>query len=190
EGGAVVAEATPGTAPLARHFPRRNRVIAGLSVGTLVVEAALRSGSLITARLALEAGREVFAVPGSPLDARCRGTNALLRDGAHLTETAADVLEPLAGQIEGPPRPAGLAEPPVMLSAGELDRTRAQVLDLLGASPTSVDQLIRLCHAPTQAVMSVLLDLEIAGRVEALPGNRVVLLMDPRFQDGGREQNV
>ena len=84
-----------GTAPQARHFPRRNRIIAGLSLGVVVVEAAPRSGSLITARLAQEAGRELFAVPGSPLDPRCRGSNGLIRDGAHLTETAADVLDNL-----------------------------------------------------------------------------------------------
>ena len=91
----MVAEAPLGTAPLARHFPRRNRIVAGLSLGVVVVEAALRSGSLITARLALEAGRELFAVPGSPLDPRCRGSNDLIRQGAHLTESAEDVLEHL-----------------------------------------------------------------------------------------------
>ena len=118
-GGAVVAEAPPGTAPQARHFPRRNRIIAGLSLGVVVVEAALRSGSLITVRHAQEAGREVFAVPGSPLDPRCRGANDLLRQGARLVETAADVLEDLpehpgrgAGAraaIHPPPRPVGTA---------------------------------------------------------------------------------
>ncbi len=95
EGGAVVAEAPLGTAPQSRHFPRRNRVIAGLSLGVVVIEAALRSGSLITARLGADAGREVFAAPGSPLDPRCRGSNDLLRQGARLTETAADVLAEL-----------------------------------------------------------------------------------------------
>ena len=95
EAGAVVAEAPLGTAPQSRHFPRRNRIIAGLALGVVVVEAAPRSGSLITARLAQEAGRELFAVPGSPLDPRARGANDLLRQGAHLTETAADVLDNL-----------------------------------------------------------------------------------------------
>ena len=92
EGGAVVAEAPFGTAPQARHFPRRNRVIAGLSLAVIVVEAAPKSGSLITARLAAEMGRDLFAVPGSPLDARCRGSNDLIRTGAHLVESAADVI--------------------------------------------------------------------------------------------------
>ena len=109
ESGAVVTEAPLGTAPQARHFPRRNRIIAGLSLGVVVVEAALRSGSLITARLAQEAGRELFAVPGSPLDPRSRGANDLIRQGAHLTETAQDVLDnlpdhPLARRLG--PRPA------------------------------------------------------------------------------------
>ncbi len=190
-GSAVVAEAPLGTAPQARHFPRRNRIIAGLSLGVIVVEAALRSGSLITSRLALEADREVFAVPGSPLDPRCRGSNDLLRQGAHLTENAADVLlhlrhgiatSPLFAQS---PAPDGLAEPQDgfeeqgRLSAADLDRARADVVRLMGPSPTAVDDLIRRCQFSAAAVMSVLLDLEIAGRVEALPGNRVALLGEP-----------
>jgi DNA processing protein len=110
--GAVVGEAPLGTAPQARHFPRRNRIIAGLSLGVVVVEAAPRSGSLITARLAQEAGREVFAVPGSPLDPRCRGSNGLIRDGAHLTETAADVLDNLPDHpLRGRHRPLAPVRP-------------------------------------------------------------------------------
>ncbi len=178
ERGCVVAEAPPGAEPLARHFPRRNRVIAGLSLGVLVVEAALRSGSLITARLAGEFGRELFAVPGSPLDERARGTNALIREGAHLTETAADVLallppawtpaEPARGLFE--PRSAP-PEPPERPA-----QEHAAVLTLLSAAPTDVDDLVRRCHLPAPAVLSVLLDLEIAGRIENLPGGRVALL--------------
>jgi DNA processing protein len=174
EHGAVVAEAPPGAEPLARHFPRRNRVIAGLSLGVLVVEAALRSGSLITARLAGEFGRDVFAVPGSPLDERARGTNALLRDGAHLTETAADVLAALPEARS----PRGLFEPrnePLMPPVSSADG-HAAVLTLLSASPTDVDDLVRRCHLPAPEVLSVLLDLEIAGRIETLPGGRVALL--------------
>ena len=121
--GAVVTEAPPGTAPQSSHFPRRNRIIAGLTLGVVVVEAAPRSGSLITARLAVEAGREVFAVPGSPLDPRARGANDLIRQGAALVETAADVLANLPGPLGGGSRPpcsraqthqmapAGFAEP-------------------------------------------------------------------------------
>lgn len=186
--GAVVGEAPLGTAPQARHFPRRNRIIAGLSLGVVVVEAALRSGSLITARLAQEAGRELFAVPGSPLDPRCRGSNGLIREGAHLTETAADVLDnlpdhPLREGVARSPlfargaAPARMAEPaPDFAEVDGGDAIRAEVVQLLGPSPVAVDELIRRCGHPAAAVNGVLLDLEIAGRIETLPGNRVTLL--------------
>jgi DNA processing protein len=182
EGGAVVAEAPLGTAPLARHFPRRNRIVAGLSLGVVVVEAAPRSGSLITARLALEAGRELFAVPGSPLDPRCRGSNDLIRQGAHLTESIADVLE----HLPEAPRAFRLFEPPLAWTGGgqagetapeppPAEGEAAQVLELLGAAPTAVDEVMRRCHLSPSAVQAILLDLELAGRVEMLPGNRVAL---------------
>jgi DNA processing protein len=185
EAGAVVAEAPLGTAPQSRHFPRRNRVIAGLSLGVVVVEAALRSGSLITARLGLEAGREIFAVPGSPLDPRCAGTNALLRDGAHLTETAADVFANLpdhprrAGLSRDPlfrdmALPEGVAEPQIALVTPA--SALAAVTHLLGPAPTLVDDLVRRCQLSAPEVRAALLDLELAGRVETLPGNRVALL--------------
>jgi DNA processing protein len=198
-GGAVVAEAPAGTAPLARHFPRRNRIIAGLSLGVVVVEAALRSGSLITARLAQESGREVFAVPGSPLDPRCRGSNDLIRQGARLTETAADVLDELPdhpgeglghlplfarpGRLGEPPPGSGLETPPgaeiAPANASDLDRARAMLPDLLGPSPTPVDELVRRSHLSAGTVMAVLLELELAGRLESLSGNMVALLADP-----------
>jgi DNA processing protein len=185
ERGAIVTEATPGTEPQARHFPRRNRLIAGLSLGVLVVEAARRSGSLITARIAQDLGREVFAVPGSPLDPRTRGCNDLLREGAILTETARDVLENLTGfGALFPARPKisesnGLAESPTALeSSGEIDRARSQVVALLGPTPIAVDDLVRRCHLSAAAVLVVLLELELAGRVETLPGNRFALLTD------------
>jgi DNA processing protein len=193
-GGAVVSEAPPGTAPQARHFPRRNRIIAGLSLGVVVVEAAFRSGSLITARLAQEAGRELFAVPGSPLDPRCRGSNDLIRQGAHLTERAEDVVENLPdhpgreglGRLplfaHGPPPEAAEGSPAASemaeAGAGEMALARIAVLDLLGPSPTAVDDLIRRCQLSASAVMSVLLELELAGRVETLPGNRVAMLIE------------
>jgi len=184
--GALVAEAPPGTSPQARHFPRRNRVISGLALGVVVVEAAPRSGSLITARLAAEAGREVFAVPGSPLDPRSRGANGLIRDGAVLVETAQDVLDGLpagAAALRTPPgfgeslaeSPPGAPETP----PGEHERVMDAVLQLLGPSPTAVDDLIRRCQLSGPAVLSVLLDLELAGRIETLPGNRVALLGGP-----------
>ena len=191
EQGAVVAEAPLGTAPQARHFPRRNRIIAGLSLGVVVVEATPRSGSLITARLALEANRELFAVPSSPLDPRGRGSNDLIRQGAHLTESVVDVLENLPDH----PSRQGLARSPLFarepLNAvaplaeavddapydpSDLARARSQVLDLLSPSPTSVDDLVRRCQFSPAAVMAALLELEVAGRIEMFPGNRVALI--------------
>jgi len=183
-GGAVIAEAPLGTAPQSRHFPRRNRIIAGLALGVVVIEAALRSGSLITARLGAEAGREIFAAPGSPLDPRCRGSNDLLRQGARLTETAADVLAELPehpgarAALAPPPAapPMAVGEPPD--SPGELGEARQRVTELLGGSPVAVDDLTRHCQFSPAAVMAVLLELELAGRVQTLPGNRVALIGD------------
>lgn len=185
-GGAVVAEAPMGTSPQARHFPRRNRLIAGLSLGVVVVEAALRSGSLITARLALEEGRELFAVPGSPLDARCQGTNALIRSGAHLVETMADIIANLPDH----PKREGLARDPMfaaIAAPGRLEEPSialevpasvlTAVLALLGPSATLVDDLVRRCQFSAPEVRAALLDLELAGRVETLPGNRVAVLV-------------
>ncbi len=194
--GAVITEAPLGTAPQARHFPRRNRIIAGLSLGVVVVEAALRSGSLITARLAQEAGRELFAVPGSPLDPRSRGGNDLIRQGAHVTETAEDVLENLPdhpqreglgrvplfahGSIQGASEPPSTWQEPDE-SATEMAKARLQVLELIGTSPTAVDDVVRHCQFSIAAVMAVLLELELAGRIETLPGSRVALLLDAGF---------
>ena len=188
--GAVVAEAPFGTVPQSRHFPQRNRIIAGLSLGCVVIEAAPRSGSLITADLALTYGRELFAVPGSPLDPRCRGSNNLIRHGAHLTESAADVIAELPESL--PPLGAdGFAESQEAVSVGwgsagwganapeswaELDRVRGQVLELLGPTPVPVDDLLRRCQFSVHAVLAVLTELELGGRVESLPGNRVSLL--------------
>ena len=209
ERGAVITEAPPGTEPQARHFPRRNRLIAGLALGVVVVEAARRSGSLITARIAQEVGREVFAVPGSPLDPRTRGGNDLLREGAVLTETARDVLDHLPGfgalfsPLGGGPRsragsrdlagPGDADAANALDEAGGLDefsdgafinegtgpdQARARVVALLGSTPTAVDDLMRRCQLSASAVMAVLLELELAGRVETLPGNRFALLTD------------
>ncbi|WP_137124582.1 DNA-processing protein DprA [Roseomonas sp. HF4] len=177
-GGAVVAEAPLGTAPLNRHFPRRNRIVAGLSLGVVVVEAAHRSGTLITARLALEQGREVFAVPGSPLDPRCRGSNDLIRQGAHLVETAADVLD----HLPEAPRDAPLFALPALAAAeaeaaellGPPPEGQAEVLELIGLSPVSVDEVLRRCHLSPPDLQAVLTDLELEGRVELLPGHRVM----------------
>jgi DNA protecting protein DprA len=163
--GVLVSEMPLGWQPRARDFPRRNRLISGLAAGILIVEAAKRSGSLITARLALEQGREVFAVPGSPLDPRAEGSNDLLKQGATLVTQAADVitvLRPILGhpieltaeEPEAPPR----AEP----GAGE----RSRVVSLLGPTPAPIDDLIRLSGASPAVVRMVLLELELAGRLE------------------------
>ena len=181
-GHLLIAEAPIGTVPQARHFPRRNRIIAGLSMGVVVVEAALRSGSLITARIAQEVGREVFAVPGSPLDPRARGGNDLIRQGAMLVETAADVLDNLPMETAAaPPRPSGLAEPDAAFpddpeGPAHPSEVRAELLALLSPEPTLVDDLVRRCHVSPSVTMAVLLELELAGRVESLPGSRVALL--------------
>jgi len=176
ERGALIAEMPVGTEPQARHFPRRNRIISGLSRGVLVVEAALRSGSLITARFALEQGREVFAVPGSPLDPRCRGGNDLIRRGATLTESADDILAQLAGQFAVSPAVRAPAEATPTASTGELTEAMSHVLERLSPAPVPIDELIRQCQIPPAIVTSVLLELELAGRLERQPGQRVALL--------------
>jgi len=175
ERGVIVSEMRLSEAPQARHFPRRNRLISGLARGVVVVEAAERSGSLITAHYALEQGREIFAVPGSPLDPRAKGCNRLLRDGATLTESAADVmaiLRPILGADFREPDHSAPAPPPANWEA-EADRVRAKVEEALGPAPVAVDELIRQLGAPPGAVLTVLLELELAGRCARHPGNRV-----------------
>ncbi len=178
----IVTESPIGTAPQARHFPRRNRIIAGLSLGVVVVEAAPRSGSLITAGIAQDVGREIFAVPGSPLDPRARGGNDLIRHGAMLVETAADILDNLPME---PPivqaRDHGFGEPAQTFQGQPaLDESppeaRSDILSLLSPEPTLVDELVRRCHLTPSVTMAVLLELELAGRVETLSGSRVALL--------------
>ena len=174
ERGLVVAERPPGTEPRARHFPYRNRIIAGISAGTVVVEAAPRSGSLITARLAAEAGREVMAVPGSPLDPRAQGCNQLIRDGATLIQNARDVVEEL-GPIEGRVRSASTpyrAEPELVNGDEGLV---GLVEELLGPSPVPVDEIIRLSGASSGAVQMALLELDLAGRLDRHAGGKVSL---------------
>ncbi len=172
--GAVVSEMPPDFEPQARHFPQRNRIVAGLALGAVVVEAALKSGSLITARLALEQGREVFAVPGSPLDPRARGANDLLRRGAVLTETAEDILTGLGETPPSPPKPLKSQQfegPPA--SDFEVDSALPKVVEKLGPSPTQVDEIVRQCQLPAAVVHMVLLELELAGRLVRHPGNMV-----------------
>jgi DNA processing protein len=177
--GAAVSEMPLGWEPRARDFPRRNRLISGLSMGVVIVEAAKRSGSLITARLAGEQGREVFAVPGSPLDPRAEGTNGLLKQGAILVTEAADVivaLEPILGRgIDLPAQePAAETPPSGGTEPGEDDRTR--ITGLLGPTPVALDDLVRLSQTSPAIVRTVLLELEIAGRLERHGGGLVSLL--------------
>jgi DNA processing protein len=180
ERGLILAEQPVGTEPQGRHFPRRNRIISGIALGVLVVEAAFKSGSLITARFALEQGREVFAVPGSPLDPRCRGTNDLLRRGARLTESADDVmaeLEPGVPHVAMAPAPALLNHAPdVAYSDRDLERARALLVEQLGPTPVPIDELVRLTGLAPAEVTAVLLELTLAGRVERQAGNQVALL--------------
>lgn len=185
--GAIIAEQPVGTTPQARHFPSRNRIIAGLGLGVLVVEAATRSGSLITARRALDQGREVFAVPGSPLDPRCGGTNCLIKEGAaFLVESATDVLrildglpqrklgEPQGGDWEASYDGEALDPPAIELD----DRARRTVLEALGSEPVAVDELIRGCQLSAPIVATALLEAELAGLIDRHPGNQVSRRMD------------
>lgn len=168
----LITEHPPGTEPLARHFPQRNRIIAGLALGTVVVEAAPKSGSLITARLAGEAGREVMAVPGSPIDPRAQGCNGLIRDGATLVQNAADIIDQIrpidARMVRAPASRFGAAPPD---DASDADR-RA-IIALLGMVAVSVDELIRQSGCSPAVVQTVLLELELAGRLERHAGGRV-----------------
>jgi DNA processing protein len=173
ETGCVVSESEPGRKAVARDFPRRNRIISGLSRAVVVVEAELRSGSLITARLAAEQGREVLAVPGSPLDPRAKGTNDLIRQGAALCEGAEDVLRALEGL-------RGFREPDrTRFTGGPTpepdDALRRQVAGLLSPTPVSRDEIVRATGAPPPAVFAALVELSLAGRCELLPGGMVAM---------------
>ena len=180
EQGTLISEMAPGTVLQARHFPRRNRLISGLALGVVVIEASLRSGSLITARLALEHGREVFAVPGSPLDPRARGPNDLIRQGAILVESAEDVKGALSGALRHPPaegKPLDFKAPsPEQPSPSELGKARTSIEKSLGPTPLVVDEIVRNDHFSPALVSMVLLELEMAGRLERHPGNQVSLV--------------
>jgi DNA processing protein len=173
--GAAISEMPLGHVPRARDFPRRNRLISGAALGVVVVEAAHRSGSLITARIAAEQGREVFAVPGSPLDPRAAGTNDLIKQGATLITEAADVIQAVEPIME---RPIELREPddnePLDFEADTSERAR--IIDLLSPTPISLDDLIRMTDASPSSVRVVLLELELAGRLERHGGGMVSLI--------------
>ena len=176
--GAIISEMPLGEAPQARHFPRRNRIISGVARGVVVVEAAEKSGSLITAECALDQGREVFAVPGSPLDPRARGANRLIQEGATLVQSAEDILEVLlpimTRGFREPEDDSGNSAPPAIAAMdAQADRIRAAVEEALGPAPVEIDELIRQIGAPAAAVLTVILELELAGRCARQPGNRV-----------------
>ncbi len=187
--GGLLSEYPPGTQPRRGQFPARNRIIAALAEAVIVVEAAARSGSLTTARRALDYGREVFAVPGSPLDPRCRGCNDLLRNGATLTENAADIVGQLGPLVRDRPPPRGIAPPqphlpfaaaprlPIPPAAAPIgDQAALELLvERLGPTPVAVDELVRQCQLSAAAVATLLLELELAGRIERHPGNLVSL---------------
>lgn len=179
-GGNAISEMPLGWKPRGRDFPRRNRLISGISLGILVIEAARASGSLHTARFAIEQNREVFAVPGSPLDPRSEGANRLIQQGATLITSSEDVLESLAERIEPVlPLDTGIADPgrnraPDLVEPGETTRTR--VVSALGSTPVEVDELIRFTGETVRTVQVILLELELAGRLERHSGQRVSLL--------------
>jgi len=180
ERGALISEMPPGTRPQARHFPRRNRLISGLSLAVVVVEAAMRSGSLITARFALEQGRDVFAVPGSPLDPRARGSNGLIKDGAALVETADDIVAALE---QAPGRRLSEPDAPQFGAAsGKISEPdaamRKRVLSALGPTPTAIDDIVRQTGVGIPLIRMILLELDLAGRLHRDPGDRVSLLPD------------
>jgi DNA processing protein len=185
ESGLRLSEQPPGLAPQARHFPVRNRLISGLARAVVVVEAAAKSGSLITARTALDQGREVMAVPGHPIDARAAGCNMLIRDGATLVRNAADVIEalprsPEASQTEMPLAPAptqvpDLSPPPPQRTLRDTAALHSQILSRLGPSPLAEDQLIRDLASPAQTVAPALVALELDGRITRHPGGLVSL---------------
>jgi DNA processing protein len=176
--GVGISEMPLGWEPRAQDFPRRNRIISGLSVGVVIVEAAKRSGSLITARLAAEQGREVFAVPGSPIDPRAEGTNGLLKQGATLVTEAADVVSvvrPILGQLRQVAE--GLSDPESNFVAGEPDdEARDRLVALLGPTPVALDDLIRLSSLSPAVVRTILFELELARRIERRWGNMISLL--------------
>lgn len=178
--GVLISELPPGTQPQARNFPQRNRIISGISLAVVIIEAAHRSGSLITARNAAEQGREVLVVPGSPLDPRSQGGNALIRQGATLVQNAEDILEAIRPLLRRPfrePAPFLLQPPlPAAPDSAALDSARRDILEKLGPTPVEIDELLRQTGHGPALVATILLELDLAGRLERLPGQRVALM--------------
>lgn len=182
EGGLILAESPLGQKPFAQSFPKRNRIVSGLSKGVIVVEATMRSGSLITARMASEQGRDIYAVPGHPLDPRASGSNHLIREGATLVRSADDIMESLM-EFSGHSmrdyhfRQISLA-PPVDSYEEPPENSHDTVLEILSFTPIAVDEILRSCHLSIGSLQSILLDLELAGRIKRLAGNRIQLVGD------------
>jgi len=178
--GAIVSESPMGYRATARDFPRRNRIISGLSRGVVVIEAAERSGTLITARYALEQNREVMAAPGSPLDPRTKGCNRLIRQGAHLIESAEDViavletLRPLT--LEEPESPFQSVSFEPLKSNSDIEKAKAIIMGLLSPTPTSRDDIIRAARVPVSIATAALLEIELAGDAHVEPDGRVSLI--------------
>lgn len=180
QSGLILAESPLGQKPFAQSFPKRNRIVSGLSKATIVAEANMRSGSLITARLAGEQGRDVYAVPGHPMDPRAAGANHLIREGATLIRSADDILEGLM-DFSGNHMRESIGRPaPIIMDTGKIEdppqNAHNMVIDNLSFTPTGVDELVRLCHLSVGQVQMILLDLELAGRIKRLPGNRISLV--------------
>ncbi len=183
EEGLIIAENSFGFSPRPQDFPRRNRIVSGISEGVVVVEASLRSGSLITARMAGDQGRDVFAVPGFPLDPRARGPNRLIRDGAVLVQDASDIIETLNGfsgktmrDNHFSPFKYDPAQDTEFIDSIPDNNSKQTLLDNLSHTPIAVDELINTCHLTIPVVQTLLLELEIAGRLRRHPGGRVSLV--------------
>lgn len=181
--GLIIAELPVGTKPLGQHFPQRNRLISGLSLGTVVVEAGLRSGSLITARMALEQNREVFAVPGFPLDPRCQGANKLIKEGAHLVESVEDIIsnlpnyDSLKKYLEDSANSANNFKPLSFRYSNQINDTmRKEVVSMLSSTPTCFDKLSSETDMSLQALYTIILELELAGNLIRYPGNKICLV--------------
>jgi len=180
ETGLIIAELPVGSVPLAQHFPQRNRIISGLSLATVVVEASLKSGSLITARLALEQNREVFAVPGFPMDPRCHGTNKLIKEGAHLLESADDIFEHLSNNMTFVSKLAkkskGLSEDMKVGHETITQTSQNKVIEALSSTPIDIATLLSETQLHTSLLYTILLEFELAGRISRHPGGRISLV--------------
>lgn len=181
--GLIFAESPLGMEPIARHFPKRNRIVSGLSAGTIVVEATFKSGSLITARMAGEQGRDVYAVPGYPQDPRAKGPNKLIQDGATLITRAQDILNAMESYSGGknlrdytPQNIPYTLEEPANTDTQDIDNVRDLLMKNLSQMPVNVDELARTCHVSIPALQMAMLEMELAGRLQRLPGNKIVLL--------------